>query len=170
MDIARPCYFYCKCSVTSKKFSLVSCSPCIFLWHTYPSSVTKKQLYRDLVVNSVLPVPLNRSIYNSGSEQDVLKWCLSRLRQSFFFNFTQVLSQLKPGWRKKDYSLRGVWIVLFVGNSNHWVCLYLLLLYERFFWDILQSTLKEDFHLDPHTIRLHIIENKHGVPFDVTML
>lgn len=139
----------------------------------YLSHVPRKKLYKDLV-DTVLPIPLYRSLYRDGPGQDVLRR-VKRMPapgyvKSFFFKLHVGVLPVKT-WMiekglfvpwgpdcfpcKKPETIEHVFIDCWDGV---------------FLWDVLQRTLKKDFPVDRHGIRFLAIENEGGVPYDFIML
>lgn len=134
--------------------------------------MTRKKLYNDLV-DSVLPVPLYRSLYRVGPGQDVLKrvkrMAIGPWVKTFFFKLHSGVLDVKTWQREKGMFLPGG-VDCYPCRKPETVEHVFLDCWDGvFFWDVLQRTLKKDFPLDAHGIRFLPIESDE-VPYDLVMV
>ncbi|CAN7948155.1 unnamed protein product [Ixodes hexagonus] len=139
----------------------------------YLSEVTKKRLYKDLV-DSVLPVPLYRSIYCEGQGQDVLKR-VKRLPvrpavKSFFFQLHSGTLPVKPWLQEKGIFVSWSVDSLLCRKPETVEHIFLDCWDAVFHWDIMQRTLKKSLPVSAYGIRFLCVERDGGVPYDMLMV
>ncbi|XP_072142056.1 uncharacterized protein [Dermacentor andersoni] len=139
----------------------------------YLSRVPRKRLYKDLV-DTMLPVPLYRSMFCIGPERDVLKR-VKRMPvrpsvKSFFFQFHTNTLPVKPWLDEKGLSVPWSVNCLLCRKPETVEHIFLDCWDAVFHWDIVQRTLKKDLPITPYGIRFLPTLNEDKVPYDMFML
>nr|XP_050033544.1 uncharacterized protein LOC126530267 [Dermacentor andersoni] len=137
------------------------------------ADVRRKQLYKDLI-DTMLPIPLYRSIYCVGSEGNVLKrvkkMSVRPSMKSFFFQLHTGTLPVKPWLQEK-----GIFVPW---STNCLICrkpetidhMFLHCTDAVFRWDVLQRTLKKELPISPYGIRFLSVDSGDEVPWDMFML
>ncbi|XP_029826767.2 uncharacterized protein LOC115312028 [Ixodes scapularis] len=139
----------------------------------YLFKVPRKTIYADLI-DVVFPVPLNRSVFGNGSEQDVFKRVkkmrVSPSAKTFFFKLHTSTLPVKPWLQEKG---------LFVPWSvNCRLCnqpetiehCFIFCTDAYLFWDVLQRTVKKDLNISAYTIRFLPLNPNDSFPYDLFTL
>lgn len=139
----------------------------------YLSVVDRKRLYKDLV-DTVLPIPLYRSLYCEGPGKDVLKR-VKRMPvrptvKTFFFQLHSGTLPVKPWLQEKGLFVPWSINCLLCRKPETVEHIFLDCWDAVFLWDILQRTLKKDLPLTNYGIRFLSVDNEGGVPYDMFML
>lgn len=128
----------------------------------YLADVRRKQLYKDLI-DTMLPIPLYRSIYCVGSEGNVLKrvkkMSVRPSMKSFFFQLHTGTLPVKPWLQEK-----GIFVPW---STNCLICrkpetidhMFLHCTDAVFHWDVLQRTLKKELPISPYGIRFLSVDS-----------
>lgn len=137
----------------------------------YLCDVSKKALYRDLVV-SVFPMPLYRGVSQRGRDvlRRVKRMCVPAAVKTFFYKLHTNTLPVKV-WLKE----RGIYVPWSV---NCLLCkkpetiehVFIFCWDAVFFWDVLQRTLKKELPVTPTGIRFLSVDNDNEVPYDMIML
>ncbi|XP_075542984.1 uncharacterized protein LOC142576648 [Dermacentor variabilis] len=139
----------------------------------YLSRVPRKRLYKELV-DTMLPVPLYRSMFCIGPEKDALKR-VKRMPvrpsvKSFFFQLHTNTLPVKPWLDEKGLSVPWSVNCLLCRKAETVEHIFLDCWDAVFHWDILQRTLKKDLPITPYGIRFLPTLNEDKVPYDMFML
>lgn len=139
----------------------------------YLSAVNRKILYRDLV-DTLMPVPLYRSLYQGKTGQDVLK----RVKKmpvrpsvkSFFFKLHTNTLSVSTWMDEKGFFVPWTTYCRLCRKPETIEHAFIECWDPIFHWDVLQRTLKKELPITPHGIRYLPIENVNGIPYDMFML
>lgn len=139
----------------------------------YLCNVPRKKLYRDLL-DVCLPVPLYRTLYGTGTGQDVLKrvkvMAVPPGVKSFFFKLHAGVLPVKTWMQEKGLFVPWGVDCTLCKKPETIEHVFLDCWDAVFLWDVLQRTLKKELPLDCHGIRFLCVEDCNGVPYDLLML
>ncbi|XP_075532332.1 uncharacterized protein LOC142564983 [Dermacentor variabilis] len=139
----------------------------------YLCSVTRKTLYKDLV-DTMLPIPLYRSVNWGGQGDDVLKRVkkmpVRPSQKTFFFKLHTNTLPVKTWLDEKGIYVPWTVNCLLCKKPETIEHVFIDCWDPTFHWDILQRTLKKELPITPLGIRYLPTDNEGGVPYDMFML
>ncbi|XP_075546710.1 uncharacterized protein LOC142579922 [Dermacentor variabilis] len=139
----------------------------------YLCSVRRKKLYADLV-DSMLPIPLYRSVYCGDPGKDVLKRVkrmpVRPAAKTFFFHLHTNTLPVKVWLEQKGIFVPWTTDCRLCKKPETIEHAFIECWDAVFHWDILQRTLKKELPINPYGIRFLPVESDDGPPFDMFML